>query len=401
MKRKNIAAVAATLALFTFGTLLTGCGSKKVEAKKELVVWSHLTESEVKEIQKVADEWGTANNTKVKVQVDTSDFQAFLQAANSSKAADILFGMPHNDLGTFQKAGLLDEVPSSVLDKSKYPEVAVKAVTWDGKQYGMPLALETTTLFVNKDKVKEIPATYEDLIKQGKTLGFQYDIKNLYFSYGLVATNGGYIFKDDNGTLDSSNIGLDNDGAKKAYKMIQDMVVTDKLMPADITGDIAKGNFQAGKSAFYISGPWDVDAFKKANANFEVVTMPKIDGKNVSNFVGVQSAVVNAKSKNKDAAWGLMKYLVEKTPQVLNEKGNRIPALLSEQQKDYFKSNKTAAVFAEQAKYGIPMPNISEMNSVWGPCGDNFALLTQGKTTPEDAAKLIAEQVKKGIASSK
>ena len=35
-------------------TALTGCGKKQ----EELVVWSHLTEAEVTEIQKVADEWG-------------------------------------------------------------------------------------------------------------------------------------------------------------------------------------------------------------------------------------------------------------------------------------------------------------------------------------------------------
>ena len=51
---------------------------------------------------------------KVKVQVDTSDFQAFFNFTskqNKFKRQDILFGMPHNDLGTFQKAGLLAEVP--------------------------------------------------------------------------------------------------------------------------------------------------------------------------------------------------------------------------------------------------------------------------------------------------
>lgn len=394
-KVKKIVALACTLSL-TLG-ILAGCGKKQ----EELVVWSHLTEAEVTEIQKLADEWGKEKKVKVKVQVDTSDFQAFLQAANSSKAADILFGMPHNDLGTFQKAGLLAEVPSSSLDKSKYPEVAVKAVTWNGKQYGVPLALETTTLFVNKDKVKEIPTTYEDLLKQGKESGFQYDVKNLYFSFGLISTNGGYIFKDNNGTLDSSDIGLGNEGATKAYKTVQDMVVTDKLMPADITGDIAKGNFQNGNSAFYISGPWDVQVFKDAKVNFEVVTMPKIAGKEVSNFVGVQSAIVNAKSKKQDKAFDLLNYLVEKSPQILNEKGSRIPALLSEQQKDYFKNNKESAVFAKQAGFGIPMPNIAEMGSVWGPVGDNLGLLAQGKITPQEAAKLIDEQVKKGIESSK
>lgn len=403
MKRKVIKFLSMAVAVITISSVFAGCG-KKSDSKsgKEVIVWSHLKENEVDEVRKVAEEWAKKTGNSVKVKYDSStEMQAYLQAANSSKASDIMFGMPHNDLGTFKKAGLLAEVPSDVLDKSKYPEVAIKALTWDGKQYGMPLALETTTLFVNTDKVKQMPTTFDQVVEQGKTLGFQYDVKNLYFSHGLIAAYGGYIFKDNNGTLDPSDVGLGNDGAIKAYTLMQDMVQKYKLMPADITGDIAKGNFQSGQTAFYIGGPWDVDGFKKAGLKFEVTTMPKIEGKDVPNFVGVQSAFVNAKSKNQKEAWDLLKYLCDNTSEKLLTTGNRIPALVSELDKSYVKENKVVQTFAEQAKHGVPMPNIAEMSNVWTPTTDNYGLLALGKITPQEAAKLTLEQIKKGIEESK
>lgn len=411
MKRKVIKFLSMAVAVVTISSVFVGCGKKSDSSSKgkEIIVWSHLTEPEVDELRKVAEDWGKKTGNTVKVKLDTSkEMQSYLQAANSSKASDIMFGMPHNDLGTFKKAGLLAEVPSDVLDKSKYPEVAVKAVTWDEKQYAVPLALETTTLFVNTDKVKEIPATYDQLIdmaktadKDGKILGFQYDVKNLYFSHGLIAGNGGYVFKDNNGTLDPNDVGLGNEGAVKAYTVMQDMVQKYKFMPADITGDIAKGNFQNGKIAFYISGPWDVEGFKKAGVNFKVAEMPKINGKPAPNFVGVQSAFVNAKSKNQKEAFELLKYLCENTSEKLLKTGNRIPALTAELEKSYVKENATVQTFAEQAKHGIPMPNIAEMSNVWTPTGDNYGLMVQGKLSPQDAAKLVKEQVEKGIKDSK
>lgn len=402
MKRSKLKFLAATIAIFTFSSVFAGCSNdKKVDDSKkdtkEIVVWSHLTEKEVAEVKTVAEQWGKDKGIKVKVQLDQGDFQAFLQAANSSKSADIMFGLAHDNLGTFQKANLLAEVPSDFLKNSDYPKVAVDALTWNGKMYGVPLSIESIALFYNKDKVKEVPQSFDKLIEDGKKVGFQYDVNNFYHSFGLISGNGGYVFKNNNGTLDPKDIGLGNEEAIKGYKMLQDMVVTDKLMPQDISGDVAKANFQSGKIAYYISGPWDAGSFKEANVNFGVSTMPKIGGNNFSPFVGVQAAFVNAKSKNQNDAWDLVKYLVKNTPEKLLATGNRIPALLSEQDKPSVKENAITSAFAKQAQNGIPMPNIPEMSNVWKPVGDNIGLLTQGKVKPEEAAKLISEQINQAI----
>lgn len=393
-------------------TVIAGCtsatnkstGDKPAEKKesKNIVVWSHLNESEVKELEKIGQEWAKQTGNTVKFVVDKSDFQAYTAAAQSSKGPDIMFGMPHNDLGVFQKAGLLDEVPAGIINDNDYASKAVlDAVTWNGKRYAVPVAMETYALFYNTDLVKEVPKTVEDLVAQAKTVGFQYDINNFYFTYGWISGNGGYVFKNNNGTLDPTNIGLGNEGAINAYKWIQDLVVTHKFMKGDIKGDDAKGAFTAKKIGFYISGPWDVEAVQKAGVPFAVAPLPTINGSPAKSFMGVQSAFVSSKSKNKSEAWDLMKALIAKSGNVLYTTGHRIPVLKADLAKSDFQNDKITGAFAEQAKVAEPMPNIPEMNAVWTPAGNNISLLTQGKQDAATTAKNIVTQIADGIKQMK
>lgn len=405
-RTKILATVMAATMLFA-GSLV-GCGGKTDSGSaggsgKELTVWSHLTTPEVEELNKIASKWGEENGVKVKVVEDKSEMQAYIQAANSSKGPDVMFGLAHDNLGTFQKAGLLAEVPEGIINDSDYASHQVlDAVTIGGKRYAVPIAQETSALFYNKDKVKEVPKTMEDLVKVAKDgAGFEYDINNFYATYGFIAADGGYVYKDNNGTLDPTDIGLGTPGAIKGYQFVQDLVQKDKLMPADITGDIAKGDFLSKNTGFYISGPWDVSAFKDGGVNFGVAPMPTLFGKQVPTFLGVQTAFVSEKSQNKDLAWKLVKYLSENSGDVLLNKGNRIPVLNKYLDSADFKNNEYMSAFAEQAKFATPMPNIPEIQAMWGPAGANLQLLTSGQVTPEKCAEMTVEQIKQGISQQK
>lgn len=402
--KKGLKVLASALTILMVSTALIGCGSGNNSSGKgkNIVVWSHLNESEVKELDKIGQEWAKKTGNTVKFVVDKSDNQAYTAAAQSSKGPDIMFGMPHNDIGVFQKAGLIDEVPSGVINDSNYAAKSVlDAVTWNGKRYAVPIAMETYALFYNTDLVKEVPKTIDDFEAQAKKVGLQYDINNIYFSYPWVSGNGGYVFKNNNGTLDPSNIGLGNEGAIKGYQFIQDLVVKNKVMKADTTGDIAKGNFSAKKIGLYISGPWDVETFQKSGINFAVAPLPAINGSTAKSFMTVQSAFVSAKSKNKSEAWDLMKALMAKSDDVVYKTAHRIPVFQANLDKSDFKNDKITSAFAEQAKAAEPMPNIPEMGTIWAPTLNNLQLLTQGKQDPAKTAKNISDQIADGIKQMK
>jgi len=407
VKKKKVISLIMTTALL-MGTL-AGCGGATKETSsgsaggdKTITVWSHLNTQEVEELNKIAEKWGKEKSVTVKVLEDKSDMQSYAQAANSAKGPDIMFGLANDNLGTFQKAGLLSEVPSGVIDESKYTsKQVIDAVTLGGKQYAVPIAQETVSLFYNKDKVKDVPKTMEELVTKAKEVGFEYDVNNFYTSYGLISAQGGYVYKNNGGTLDPKDIGLGNEGAIKGYQFIQDLVVKDKFMAPDINGDIAKGDFQSGKAAFYISGPWDIAGFKEAGVNFDVVPMPTLGGKPVTTFLGVQTAFVSEKSANKDLAWDLVKYLTENSTDLLIEKGNRIPATKAGVDGDLFKKSANMVAFSEQAKNATPMPNIPEVQAMWTPGADGLKALTSGTMDPKAVGDQIVTQVKEGIAQQK
>lgn len=383
-------------------SLLSGCGTKNNNSSDtsddEIIVWSYMMDNEVEAVDKIAQKWAEENNKKVKVIKDNSDFQNFLQASNSSKGPDIIFGIAHNNLGTFYKAGLLEEVPGDLVEKDKYVDSNVwDAVSYDGKPYAVPISMETYALFYNKDKVKEIPKTIEDLVKEAKTYGpngFQFSMNEFYYTAAFVQSYGGYIFGQKNGTTDADDIGLANDGAIKAYTFLQDLVQKDKLMPADITSDIANSNFKSGDCIFYISGPWDVNGFKDAGVNFGVTKIPKINNGEAKTFLGVQSAFVSSKSKNKDSSWELLKYLKDNSSETLYETGNRLPVLKAELENDNIKNNEYSQAFIEQSKSAIPMPNISEIETVWEPL-KNMTRIFNG----EDP-KTVSKDIEQGIRDS-
>lgn len=158
----------------------------------ELVIWSNLQDPEIAEITKVAEAWAKATGNKVQVMANPGGFDEAVTAIQAGKGPDIHYGLPHDNLGKFYKAGQLAEVPAGVINKDEYQPLSIAAVSFDGKMYAVPVSMEAVALYYRTDKVKEVPKTFDDLIAQAKQgLGFTYDVKNFYFSYGFIGGMGG------------------------------------------------------------------------------------------------------------------------------------------------------------------------------------------------------------------
>jgi arabinogalactan oligomer / maltooligosaccharide transport system substrate-binding protein len=402
MKRSKI--LVAALAAMVVTTALVGCGKKAAPAantttpapaqkeSKKIVVWSHLKAEEIAAIKPIAEEWAKSTGNTVEVLEDKGDMNAFAQAAASAKAADIMYGLAHDNLGVFVKAGVVSEVPAGIVETSKYNQNAVNAVSIGGKKYGVPIAQETLGLFYNPDKVTAVPKDMNALIEDGKKNGFKYQAKDMYFSYAVISGFGGYIFKDNNGALDPKDIGLANDGSKKGFAMLE-RFAKELGMKSSVDSAAAVNEFKAGKIAYFISGPWDAEGLKKENVKFKVAPIPSINGTDPARpFLGVQAAFVNAKSKNQAEAWELMKYLVARTEKPIWEVGHRLPVL-----KDSPINAEVAktdyAGFAEQAKNSYPMPNIPEMQAAWK-LNDSLPLLLDGKLDANAFADTAVKNIK-------
>ena len=393
MKKRII--IAAMSLMIAVGSLV-GCNSSKKEDAK-LTIWTNM-EVEAKTIQKYANEWGSKNGYKVEVTHQSPSVQQFAQAVKSKDGPDAVVGIPNDQLADYVNADLADEVSNDLFKESDFSEAAVKASYVAGKKYALPLSVETTALFYNTDLVSKVPSTWEELVEEAsKKGGVQFDATSIYYDLGFVRACGGYIFNYKDGAYDVSDIGLANDGAIKAYEFINDLKNKYNLVSGDITADIARSNFQNGKCAYYIGGPWDIDGFKSAGTHFAITEMPTFNGKPFVTPVGTQVSFVSKVSKNKEKAWEFIKYLVDNGASEMYTVGNRIPAKISEQGIDKIKEDKFAKVFATQINNGEPMPTVSEMGQLWEIHTNNIRSMWSGEQTASQAANNIVRQLKEAI----
>jgi arabinogalactan oligomer/maltooligosaccharide transport system substrate-binding protein len=359
-----------------------------------ITLWTNfLVEAEM--LQEYADMWSEKTGNKAKVVNTSIELQQFAQATNSPDGPDGIFGIANDQLASFVTAGLVAEVPDGFYNDSDYVNASVQASYIDGKRYGIPIAVETITLFYNTDKVDSPPETWDDLLGTAKISGgIKFDATSIYYDLGFVRAFDGYIFKWENNMYDINDIGLGNDGAIQAYSFIQRMA-DEGFITADITFDIARSAFESGETAFYIGGPWDVDAFKSAGINFAVAEMPALNGKPFVTPVGTQVGFVSSKSTKKDTVWDFYKYLVDEASVEMYEVGARIPAKLSVQQQ--INIDEITEEFMNQIANGEPLPSVPELGHLWGPYSDNMRLMFSGTISPAEAAQYIEVQFKEAI----
>ena len=389
--------IAAILLLTLAVCMFAGCEQEPAE-KKKLVVWTNMS-VEVETIQKLANAWGEENGYTVEVLHQSPSVQKFAQAVKSPDGPDAVIGIPNDQLADYVNAGLAAEVPAETYNDSDFCDASIQACYVEGVRYAAPLSVETITLFYNTEMVSSVPATWEELVVQAaQSGGLQFDATSIYYDLGFVRAFGGYIFKYENGAYDVGNIGLSNDGAVKAYEFINAMYTEHGLVSADVTADIARSNFQNGKTAYYIGGPWDIDGFTSAGTPFAIAKMPSLNGQPFVTPVGTQVSFVSNQSDEQAATWELIMYIINHGGMDMYEAGDRIPAKLSDQENEKIQSNAYSKVFIAQIADGEPMPTVSEMGQLWTIHVNNIRSMWKGELTPEETAKNIVKQLEEAVA---
>ena len=132
-------------------------------------------------------------------------------------------------------------------------------------------------------------------------------------------------------------------------------------------------NFNNGAYAMYFDGPYEIKTLTLppeqggsygsiASRNFSVTSYPA-GPKGRYTFVGGSNLAIFKNSKNPDAAWQVIKYLVSQKPQVEYAKSTGfLPATKIAFDDPYFSSDQFRSQFKETLKYGRTYPCIP----AWG-----------------------------------
>lgn len=362
--------------------------------------------NEEETLKEIARDFEKEEGISVKImRVPFEELQPKFQVASPVYQGPDLITGPHDWIGPFATANLISPVDIPEEELKEFIAVALKAMSYGGKAYGLPISLEAIGLIYNKELVSSPPDTMSQLISiaqklnKGQTSGFLYDINDFYFCWPFFGGYGAYIFKASPRGLDPFDIGLDNSGAVKAAQMILDFQEKYKLIPKGTNKDIANGRFIAGCLGMTINGPWALVDYKKAKINYGFTRIPKLEnGEYPPPLVGVFGVMLNSKSKNKEAAVKLMKFLCSKKSQVaIYLAGGRVPSRFDAQADPEVSKNPDIKAVGYCAEVGTPMPNIPALSQVWQPMAEALQLITTGKQSPQAALKDASGRIRKNI----
>lgn len=400
----------------SFTNTANGTGSSNIETTSddpkelvpeegaELVIWED-SDSRIEYMNHVAKKFKEKYKIDVKIE-QVTDLNRLVQDAPAGLGPDI-FEAPHDQVGTMLTAGLIQPNDTSAETmKDDFGETVYNCLTFDGKVYGYPLTLNTYLLIYNKDIVGETaPETFQEIFDFAQTFNdptnrkyaLMWQVGNSYYTNAFIAGYGGYIF-GNNGT-DPEDIGLNSKEFIEGAEYVKSFESILNVNTADIEPQVIDGLFQSGKVAYTISGQWSVTQYQSAGVNIGVSTLPKMaNDETPKTFLGVQTLYVNAYSEYPNAAKLFAEMATSEKMFVKRyEITNEVPARLSLLTNEAIMNDPIASAFIEQAQSSVPMPSITQMNSVWDPYSNALKSIWDEDIEPETALNKSADTISKLI----
>lgn len=367
--------------------------------KDKLLIWINGDKG-YRGLQQVGDKFAAELGIPVKVETPEGVTDKFFQAAQSGKGPDI-FMWPHDRLGEWADAGILKPVDIDAATKAKIFPKAWDAFTHKQRIWAYPMSLEALGLIYNTKLVTgKAPTTLDDVIKLAPDLQkkgitpIMWDYGTPFFSWGFLASGGGYVYQRGTAGYDLNDVGVNKPGAIKALEQIVE-VINQGIMPKGTTYSVMESKMNSGELAMMVSGPWAWGNLRKSNIPFAVAPMLGANGKPGKPFVGVLGAMINRSTPNTDLAEEFLKnYLL--TDDGLRAMNADVPLGVPALESFYQELSKDPAIAATKASVdaGELMPNIPEMGRFWSSLQAALSNATNGQSTPQAALDNAAARMK-------
>ncbi|MBV8588179.1 MAG: sugar ABC transporter substrate-binding protein [Verrucomicrobia bacterium] len=327
---------------------------------------------------------------------------------------------------SYVRAGLIEPVDEQFdkwPDKSQFFDSVIKALTINGKLYGVPYNTNVRVLLYRKDLFQKynlsVPKTWEELLKDASTIS---EKESGVAGLGLCTKQGSvrafqefisFFFQVNNG----ENPFAYDEAAKKWKVSTTPEKLTEVLQlyhnafqggasaPCNVN---TRGNdYQAldndyvnGKTAMVPMGPWiyqnrtQGDVPKKVlEEETGVAPLPLPPGGKQATYLEVKPISINAFSKNKAEAWEVVKALTSKEYVTLNSVTEGVnPTRKDVADSPEFQNNWWQKAFVEQLPTGVALAAVN-----WGlvitDITDAIQDVIYDKATPEDAGKALFQKM--------
>lgn len=397
--------------------VLAGCSSKGGETtgassvektKKEegqkvtIAVWNEPNKNEALNMYAQAEK-----ATGIKVEgtvIPESDYSSKLNqmVSTGDDSADI-YVIWENDIANFAKAGGIipmdDYLKSSSIQTGDFIDAVSSLSAGLGGTYGLPWCAATELLFYNKDmfdaagipypgndwSYEDYKSAAEKLTKKkadGTTEQYGSALPNTQTWWAGIGGAGDKVYDPSKGEM------VIGDGA---VSFVTDVAAMTKngIMPepSSDTADI----FASGKAAMSWQGSWNIGTYGSSlSFQWDIATIPTDQVKYNTLHTGFYS--INSKSKNKDAAFRVIEYLMGEEGQTINSKASGNPsAIKSIAEKGAWKVESASSVknweamtdSLEAGVFGYTcLPSGVTNNAI-----SEFNAAVLGQKTPEEAVK--------------
>ncbi len=311
----------------------------------------------------------------------------------------------HDPLGTFVEMGILSPITDVVSEdvmKDLLP-MTIEAGTYKDTQYLMPVYFETLLFLYNKELWNgSLPTTTDDLYEYMEAntdaAAGVYAVVNQHSTAYNVAP---FINGFGGSIIDKEgNPGLNSQETKAAIEYNQKFA----KLQADGDYNTVTTLFNEGKAAAIVGGPWLIPGIKEAGIHLGICALSNFalpNGKGLAPYSGVQGV-------------GVLKYAAENKKEVIGEvlkalatpatgidlaiKANCAPANRVSYEDAAVAGNEMIMVMKATAETAQPMPNIPQMNVMWGPVDGLLAAVNKSDEDVESAAEEFQQQAETAIA---
>jgi multiple sugar transport system substrate-binding protein len=291
--------------------------------------------------------------------------------------------------------------------------VPLKFCLIDGKTWAVPLDVHPLVLFYNRALLKQAgitrpPQNFKEVVEaaqaaQKKTgaIGIALDNTQANFKCLTFARMFMSLLEQQGKSALSPNYSkaaFNNPEGERAYKLIYDLVNTQKLTPPGLDYDFSVKYFQQGKAAFHVNGVWVTGLFEsQKDLDFGVIPFPRAFKKDAAWSGSHVFAIPRQKSQDPLRIKGALRAVewLSSHSELWAKAGN-IPVRMSVIKKPAFKELPHRSEYAVAAKSIVYPPDIP----VWADCYNAMADELEAGIAHGESAHAVLTRLERRINDS-
>lgn len=401
----TIAYKATFLTLALLGS--TALGSVAAQAADQEISWIYCGDTIDPIHEKYIKEW-EGKNPGWKVTPEVVGWAQCQDKATTLAVAGTPVGMAYvgsRALKEFAENELIVPVPMTEDEKKGYYPNIVDTVTFEGTQWGVPIAFSTKALYWNKDLFKQAgldpevpPKTWAEEIAFAK----QIKEKTGIAGYGLPAKTFDntmhqfmhWVYTNNGKVIDGDNIVIDSPEVLAALQAYKD------ITPFSVEGATAyeqneiRAIFLDGKVGMIQSGSGAAARLKETKVNWGVAPLPLgPSAKGDGTLLITDSLVVFKDTGVEEKAIEFAKFITSPGPQgeyELQGGAGLTPLRPSPKVGEFVKADPSWKPFIDGIAYGGPEPLFKDFKGFQNTMIEMVQSVVTGKAEPADALKKAA-----------